>query len=136
MNRIDAFFTMFSLFLVWLFCIYLLPITVMMFVYTGIAAWSVGVFIGNVPGKLSKTTDKDILKEMFEFADKQKAVIDEMAGSNRRLLAITDSQQAFIDQLMFEYCPDEMTPEQIGRYEANVRAVSQQQEDEINRALH
>lgn len=32
-----------------------------------------------------------------------------------------DAKQAKIDELMFEYCPDEMTTEQIAEYEKHVR---------------
>lgn len=135
MNRIDAFFTMFSLLIVWLCCIWLLPTVVMMFVYAGIAAWSVGKFIGNVPRRLAKETDRDFLEGMAKVADEQHAILESTMQMCGRLIAQVNARQAIIDQLMFEYCPDEMTPEQIGRYETSIRAVSQQQEDEIERAL-
>jgi hypothetical protein len=35
------------------------------------------------------------------------------------------AQQARIDELMFEYCPDEMTPEQIAEYERHQVAVDE-----------
>lgn len=34
-----------------------------------------------------------------------------------------EAAQAKIDKLMFEYCPDEMTAEQIAEYERNIRVV-------------
>lgn len=34
-----------------------------------------------------------------------------------------DAQQAVIDKLMFEFCPEDMTPEQIKRYEAAQKPV-------------
>lgn len=37
--------------------------------------------------------------------------------------AETDALQAKIDALMLEYCPDEMTEEQLEEYERNQRAV-------------
>lgn len=35
-----------------------------------------------------------------------------------------EAAQAKIDELMFEYCPDEMTAEQIAEYERNIRVVA------------
>ncbi len=34
-----------------------------------------------------------------------------------------EAAQAKIDELMLEYCPDEMTAEQIAEYERNIRVV-------------
>ena len=34
-----------------------------------------------------------------------------------------EAAQDKIDKLMFEYCPDEMTAEQIAEYERNIRVV-------------
>ena len=39
--------------------------------------------------------------------------------------AANQSLLARIDELMFEHCPDEMTPEQIAKYEAHQQAVNE-----------
>jgi len=134
MNKIDAFFVMTSLLLVWLFAIWLLPFNIMIVVYSGIAAWTVGRFIGNVPKKLSKTTDEDFIKDLLEANHAQLTLFDEMMIELRRRGTLIHYAQAKIDQLMFEYCPEDMTAEQIANYEAHQRAVSQQQEDGIEKA--
>ena len=42
---------------------------------------------------------------------------------------VIDAMQAHIDLLMFEYCPDEMTKEQIEDYEKNVSSRCDSEED-------
>ncbi|MDE2107127.1 MAG: hypothetical protein KGL39_58520 [Patescibacteria group bacterium] len=44
-------------------------------------------------------------------------------------------QQARIDVLMLEYCPDEMTPEQMEEWGRNQRPVSDEQQQMIDAAL-
>lgn len=39
------------------------------------------------------------------------------------------AKQARIDALMFEYCPDEMTPEQVAEWARHQRPVSEQEAD-------
>lgn len=135
MNRIDAFFVMAALYLIWLFVVFLVPAQIMQLVYVAIAAWSVGVFIGNVPRRLAKETDRDSFEYMFKLANDQFRLMDNMMSTLDEAKSTINSQRAKIDALMFEYCPDEMTPEQIGNYWAHVRAVSQQEEDEVEKAL-
>jgi hypothetical protein len=43
--------------------------------------------------------------------------------------------QAKIDALMLEYCPDEMTPEQIDEWERHQRPVSREIDDAVQAAL-
>jgi hypothetical protein len=135
MNKIDAFFVMASLLLIWTFAILLLPFKVMIFVYAGISAWWVGTSIGNIPRKLAKETDRDFLYKMYSVSENQNRTMVEMleclnlaAASNRALLAR-------IDALMFEYCPDEMTEAQIANYWKHVRVATKEEEDEIERVL-
>ena len=135
MNKIDGFFVMFSLYLAWLFAIYLLPFWFMVIIYVTIAAWTVGLFIGRLPGRLSKKTDRDFLNEMFDVTEKQNKTMAEMLQCLHIAAAANRSLGARIDELMFEYCPEDMTPEQIAQYEAHVRAASQQQEESVNIAL-
>jgi hypothetical protein len=100
------------------------------------------VFIGKLPGKLAKETDKDFLNEMFETNEE---LVEVAKGQSRAMHGMLEclkmaevanhSLMAKIDALMFEYCPDEMTPEQIANYEAHVKAASQQQEEAVNIAL-
>jgi hypothetical protein len=135
MNKIDAFGVMASLLLVWIFAVFLLPYKVMMFVYPAISAWWVGTSIGSLPMRLSKETDGDYLEKMFDVANEQARILKEMLSFTKEMTVTIKRQQAMIDSLMFEYCPEDMTPEQIANYEAHVRAASQQQEDSVNIAL-
>lgn len=135
MNKIDAFFVIISLLLVWIFAVFLVPLKIMMFIYMGISAWWVVTSIGRLPSKLAKETDADFLVSMFIIADNQERALRDMLSHAKEMITIIRLQQATIDMLMFEYCPEDMTPEQIANYEAHVRAASQQQEDEVNIAL-
>lgn len=52
-----------------------------------------------------------------------------------RLRAEVDALQAKIDALMLEYCPEEMTPEQVAAYEAAQRPVDEAQIARIDSAM-
>ena len=39
------------------------------------------------------------------------------------VMRVWNHQQAKIDELMLEYCPDEMTPEQLKEYEAHQKPL-------------
>jgi hypothetical protein len=125
MNKVDAFGVMTSLLLVWLFSIYLLPYKIMMFIYPAIAAWAIGRFIGRVPGMLSKETERDFLNDMFDVADNQNKAMAEMLQCLKIAAVANRSLLARIDELMFEYCPEDMTPDQIANYEAHQQAVNE-----------
>jgi hypothetical protein len=125
MNKVDAFGVVASCLLVWVFACFLLPFKVMMAVYVTIAAWAVGKFIGNLPRRLSKQTDKDFLEEMFEVSASQNATMREMFECIKLANAANQSLSAKIDELMLEYCPEDMTPQQIANYEAHQRAVNE-----------
>ena len=135
MNKIDAIGIMSACLLVWIFTVFLVPLKIMVFVYMWISAWAVGKAIGNLPRRLAKETDRDFLHGMFKVAGNQQRILDEMMLQSNEMIAMIREQQAYIDSLMFEYCPEDMTPKQIANYEAHVRAVSQQQEDAIEQAL-
>lgn len=51
------------------------------------------------------------------------------------LSAEVDALQAKIDALMLEYCPEEMTPEQVAAYEAAQRPVDEAQIARIDAAM-
>lgn len=51
------------------------------------------------------------------------------------VLKIIDSLDARIDALMMEYCPDEMTPEQIERWGKHQKRCSPEEEAAIEKAL-
>jgi hypothetical protein len=136
MNKIDAFFVMFSALIVWIMIIFLIPAPWIYFIYAGIASWAVGLFIGRLPGRLSNETERDFLNEMFGVADKQEQTMKEMLECIKLAAAFNHSLSAKIDQLMFEYCPEDMTPEQIANYEAHQRPATKEEQDAVNRALH
>jgi len=130
MNKVDAFGVMASLLLVWIFAVFLLPFKVMMFVYIAISTWWIGTSIGRLPGKLSKETDGDYLDKMFEVNGELSLIMGEMLQCLKIAAIANNSLSARIDELMFEYCPEDMTPEQIANYEAHQKAV------DVNRAMH
>jgi len=135
MNKVDAFFVMFAALFVWLFCVWLLPTTIMVFVYAGISALTVGMFIGSLPDRLAKRTEKDLNRELSQVVESQLALSRDMLAELIRRTEIIRGSQAIIDRLMFEYCPEEMTAEQIANFEAHVKAVSPEQEETIKKTL-
>lgn len=126
MNKIDAFGVIASLLLVWIFAIFLLPYEVVMFFNLMISSWWVGTSIARIPRILAKETDKDHLMEMIAVAEEQAQIMGQMLQWLKISSAGNRSLLARIDELMFEYCPENMTPEQIANYEAHVRVASQQ----------
>jgi len=134
MNKIDSFFVMFSLALVWIFMVFLLPPLVMLSIHVTISAWSVGKFIGKLPARMSGQTDEQMLKQMYELNDDQNKLSTEMLRSLNVAASANNTLLARIDELMFEYCPEEMTPKQIAAYEAHQRAVSL--DEEVERARY
>ena len=48
------------------------------------------------------------------------AAFNELQNEKDEWKRRADDRQATIDALMFEHCPDEMTPEQIAEYEKNM----------------
>lgn len=44
-------------------------------------------------------------------------------------------KQVIIDNLMFEYCPNEMTETQVAEWGRRQRPVSKEREEEINKVL-
>jgi hypothetical protein len=52
------------------------------------------------------------------------SIAEDAAELIRRLASDKDALQAKIDQLMLEYCPDEITPEQMAEYESHQRPSS------------
>lgn len=64
---------------------------------------------------------RDLRKLFTENAEQFDALMTEMLAENERL-------QAKIDSLMLEYCPDEMTPEQIENWKQHQRKAESQYE--------
>jgi len=63
-----------------------------------------------------------VLKQKFEECIAHSKVQDkcsasEISGLQEQLADQLEAAQAKIDSLMLEYCPDEMTPEQMAEYE-------------------
>lgn len=62
------------------------------------------------------------------------ARIAEIEAQNARLREDVEAKQAEIDLLMLEFCPDEMTPEQLANWASHQRAVSKETEALIESA--
>ena len=54
-----------------------------------------------------------------DFSSRKAAVNNYLDKLNKFWLLAQDSKQAEIDRLMFEYCPDGMTQDQVDRWEAS-----------------
>lgn len=62
-----------------------------------------------------------------------------MDGDRQRMppdKAAWDYQQAIIDEIMLEYCPDEMTPQQIEEWGRNQRPVDDETNKQFDRAVN
>ena len=57
------------------------------------------------------------------------------ATALRQLQEESAAKQAHIDRLMLEYCPDEMTPEQLAEWGRHQRPVSPEVEAQVQAAL-
>lgn len=57
------------------------------------------------------------------------AALTDAAAIIRDLRSAVARAQARIDALMFKYCPDEMTPEQVAEWARHQRPVSEQEAD-------
>jgi len=64
--------------------------------------------------------------DLDSIMDDHNRVVNELHNSTKTL-------QAKIDALMLEYCPDEMTPEQLANWGANQRPVSPEVQTEIDK---
>lgn len=53
----------------------------------------------------------------------------------KELKATIQSQQAKIDELMLEYCPEDMTKEQMDEWARHQRPVTKEEERRIEKAL-
>lgn len=63
------------------------------------------------------------------------AALTDAAAIIRDLRSAVAAKQARIDALMLEYCPDEMTPEQVAEWARHQRPVSEQAADAIDAAI-
>ncbi len=62
----------------------------------------------------------------YECAVEQVKRLTERVAELEREIA---AKQAHIDALMIEYCPDEMTPEQVAEWARHQQPVSEQEDD-------
>jgi len=122
MNKIDAFFVVFSIFLAWIFLTVMASPTVLHFIYWIIAAISVGVFLGQFYTRLRCEPEQKLWDELFE--------------QQAEMLKLRGVQQAKIDSLMLEYCPDEMTKTQLINWALHQQSVPEEIQKKINDALH
>lgn len=133
-RAIPAYIVGAELFMVWLFVIFLMPEPWRGHVYMILAAFFVGTVIGKIVIRIKrgKWRFSDYLIEALENRDK---TMIEMLHCLKISRAATQACLARIDQLMFEYCPEEMTPEQIANYEAHQRPATKEEQEAVDRAL-
>ena len=117
MNKIDVFFVCFSIYLAWLFAIFMIPAPYVNILYAGLASWYVGTRIGALAGDLTGSSYKAMYREISTVCDDQQRILDMQHNFTREQNDLIHMQHAKIDALMFEYCPDEMTANQIANYE-------------------
>jgi hypothetical protein len=90
-------------------------------------------------------SEKKIRKALADIDIQNTHLGVEMATSNLKLvctktsitelLAQLDAKQAKIDELMFEYCQEDMTRDQVDEWCKRQRAVSPERQRKINAAL-
>ena len=76
-------------------------------------------------------------KWIFEQKDGTKLSVDELCSmkeAKEQAEALSKSKQSKIDALMFEYCPNEMTPEQIAEFERSQRVATLEEKSAIDAA--
>lgn len=71
---------------------------------------------------------------------RHRLVLAEFHAKRMEVFAMTAAQradaiQAKLDALMLEYCPDEMTPEQLSNWERRQRPVSDEEQANIEAAI-
>lgn len=67
--------------------------------------------------------------------DIARARIEELGLEVTKLRVLLEAEQAKVDWLMEEYCPDEMTPEQWARMEANAAPAGDDEQAALDKAL-
>lgn len=91
-----------------------------------------------VPAEVARELERELAEEKAEHRATltlaaQEREAHEQAIANEQSRA--EGLQAKLDALMFEYCPDEMTPEQIEEWGRHQRPVSPERQAELEAAL-
>lgn len=129
MNKIDAFFVGFAILLTWTCFIFIAPFKWSMTICWLVGALTIGSLIARFSLSLAYGSKNQLIKA-------QQNVMDKMLDHMKTLTTICNHQQAKIDSLMLEFCPDEMTPMQLANWAAHQQAVDPELQKKINDALH
>jgi hypothetical protein len=129
MNKIDAFFVAFSLLLVWYLGLYLIPNSVLALIYQLIASVAIGLWIGKLVLDLKYGSERKMVNELFGLLGTYSDLTGRVFEENEKL-------QAKIDALMLEYCPEEMTQEQLANWAAHQETIDPAIQKMINGSLH
>lgn len=76
-----------------------------------------------------RVADNETAEKLQAVTKELKAVQDELSALRKELLGFKiklNAKQAKIDELMFEFCPEEMTKSQIDEYEKWVRPYDEE----------
>lgn len=132
MNKIDAFFICFALLLFWTLFIIIAPLS-----WTKNICWIFGsYYIGVLIARFSIGLVFNKEKEQDKMIKENFVMMDDMLNNMKDMTKLIHRQQARIDLLMMEYCPDEMTPAQLANWAAHQETVSLEMEKKIKDALH
>lgn len=124
----------------WIFILFFIPPLLKGIIvgsFAGIfVGWNVGnLFVRKVFGKITK---KDYQKLTGKMLSLQSRMIKEIENSYQDLRKTGNqlmAAQAKIDQLMFEFCPEDMTSEQVANWEAHQKPVGRELERKINQIV-
>lgn len=127
-KRIDAACVSGGLLLLFFCFIYVMPNEISMRILGFVGSYAVGAWIAKLGLRIRWGSDKKTIRE-------QLALMGRMAECMKSLVEVSNAQQAQIDSLMLEYCPEEMTPVQLGNWAANQKSVDPETQAMINKAL-
>lgn len=136
MNKIWASILTFYAYEIWVFAVFAIPDRIMICINLIIASIAVGLWLPKMYFALTKQSKNRLLDEMHAVGMRQDKCMYDLYAINKTLATTIRSLQAEIDRLMFEFCPDEMSPQQIANFENHQRAVSEQMLGAITRTLN
>jgi len=88
-------------------------------------------FIDNKDSRDYSILEQDLQSEIDYLKDE----LEEVMGEANELRAHCDDQQAKIDALMLEYCPNEMSHAQLAEYEKHQKPISDEEAAKIDAAI-
>jgi hypothetical protein len=98
-------------------------------IYQLIASVAIGLWIGKLVLDLKYGSERKMVNELFGLLGTYSDLTGRVFEENEKL-------QAKIDALMLEYCPEEMTQEQLANWAAHQETIDPAIQKMINGSLH